>query len=82
MSAHERSGRARMVEMDVRQNEMTEIAQLQAVGGETVIEGGNARGRAAVDERGLVALEQVGGDDARPPEVEQVDESGQTATRR
>jgi hypothetical protein len=44
------------------------------VHGERPLERVDAARRPAVDERRLVAEEQVGGDDPGPPEVEQVEE--------
>jgi hypothetical protein len=63
-----------VVEVDVRQHEMTKIAEREAPALEPGDERAQARRRTAVDEGGLVAGEQVRRDDPRPPEVEEVEE--------
>jgi hypothetical protein len=63
-----------MVEMDVREHEVAEIVDGQAVGRQAGFQSLEARRGAAVDQGRLVAGQQVRGDDPRPAEVEEVEE--------
>jgi hypothetical protein len=63
-----------VIQVDVGEDEPADLLQGEAVRSERRLERVDAARRAAVDERRLVAGEQVGGDDPRPPEVEQVEE--------
>jgi hypothetical protein len=74
VSAHQDAGSARMVEVDVRENEMAHVLERNPVGRETGLEGAETARRTAVHQRRLVAGQQVRGDDPRMPEVEEVDE--------
>ena len=67
------AGRARMVQVDVRQHEVTEILEREAVPAQRSLERPKAAARAAVDEHRLVAGEQVRADDPRAPEVQEVE---------
>jgi hypothetical protein len=53
---------------------MRDVGERKAVAGERRLERAHAGRRTAVDERGFVAPQEVGGDDPRSPEVEQVEE--------
>ena len=72
--ADEGAGRAGMVEMDVREQEVAELPDLEPVLGEPCPERVQAARRPAVDQRGLVAREQVGADHALAAEVLEVEE--------
>jgi hypothetical protein len=74
VAASEHACGTRVVEVDVRQHEMTKIAEREAPALEPGDERAQARRRTAVDEGGLVAGEQVRRDDPRPPEVEEIEE--------
>jgi hypothetical protein len=69
----ENARRAGVIEVDVREDEVANVAEREATARERPLERFHTRARAAIDERGLVAGEQVRGDDLRSPEVEQVE---------
>ena len=65
MLAHENAGSARVVEMDVGEEEMAYVVKLHVPLGEPCFERGNACRRTAVEERGsVVGVEQVARDDS------------------
>ena len=65
MLADERARRARVVEMDVAEQEVADVGQREAAGGEPGLQRVDRRGRAAVEERRpVVGLEEVARDDA------------------
>src|ERR1700740_2654648 len=65
MLANKRAGCAGVVEMDVAEHEMLDLVERQPLVGEPCLEGGNRRGRSAVEEREtVVGLEHVRRDDA------------------
>ncbi len=71
---HERAGRARVVEMDVREEQVLQVADLRAAGAERVAERREAARRAAVEERQpVVRLDEVRGDSAGVPAVQEVE---------
>ena len=75
---HEDAGRARMVEVDMAQQQVANVRKGQAVFSEPVLESRNAGGRAAVVEREPArGLEEVAADDALGALVAQIDELGQ-----
>jgi hypothetical protein len=53
---------------------MAQVLDREPETGEGALERVDAGRGTAVDESGLVAAEQVGGDDPRPPEVEEIEE--------
>jgi len=59
----------RVVQVDVRQHEMAEVFDPEPLFGEAPFEPAEAGRRPAVDERRLVAREEVGRDHPRAPEV-------------
>ena len=64
---HQRAGRAAVVEVHVRQQQVAQVADLDAVRGEAGPERRQVRAGAAVDERRLAVGQQVGGvEPARP----------------
>jgi hypothetical protein len=63
-----------MVEVDVREHEMAQVLQRQAVRRETGLERAQTARGPAVDQRGLVPGQQVGRDDPGLPQVEEVEE--------
>jgi hypothetical protein len=72
--ADERSRGARVVEVDVAQEQVAEVLQPDPVVGETAFERRKAARRTAVMERETVlGLEQVGADDALGALVAEVD---------
>jgi hypothetical protein len=74
VSTDERAGRSRMVQVDMRENQVAEILDGEPVLGEASLERCETGDRAAVDERGLLALEQVRRDDPGAPEMLQVEQ--------
>ena len=63
--SHEHAGRSRVVEMDVREQEMLDLRQVEPALREPGLEMGDGRRRAAVEEgRPVARLEQVAADDA------------------
>jgi hypothetical protein len=73
IAAGQDAGRARVVQVDVRQHEVTEILEREAMPAQRSLERPKAAARAAVDEHRLVAGEQVRADDPRAPEVQEVE---------
>jgi hypothetical protein len=73
IAPNQRACGARVVEMDVREDEVAEILDSHFPARERGLERAQARGRPAVDERRLVVRPQVGGDDLRSPEVEEIE---------
>jgi hypothetical protein len=63
-----------VVEVDVREHDVPEVAELQAPLAERRFQRLEAAARAAVDERRLVAEQQVGRDDPRAIEVEEIED--------
>jgi hypothetical protein len=74
VSTDKRAGRSRMVEVDMRENQVAEILDGEPLLGEARLERCETGRRAAVDERGLLALEQVRRDDPGAPEMLQVEQ--------
>src|SRR5215213_3051445 len=75
--AHEHARRARMVEVDVREQQVPQIAQLEPALREPRVQLGGARRRPTVLQReAVVGLEQVRADHALTPEVAQVEGLG------
>ena len=72
--AHERAGGAGVVEVDVREEQMADVAELEVALREPGLQRRNARRRPAVVEReAVVGLDDVAADVAGQPLVEQVD---------
>ena len=73
--AHEEAGGARVVEVDVREQEMAQVGDRDAVLGEPGAERFERRcGTAVMESRAFGGVEQVRADDALAAEVEEVDE--------
>jgi hypothetical protein len=70
----ERARRAGMVEVDMREQEVSQLPDLEPVPGQPCPKRVQAARRSAVDERGLIPREQVGADHALPAEVLEVEE--------
>jgi hypothetical protein len=71
---HERSGRAGMIEMDVREDHLPHVRDRHAPGEERLAETGERRGGPGVDERHARGVVQDGrGDDALMAEELQID---------
>ena len=79
MLAHEDARRTRVVEMDVREDEMVNVLQRQPIGGQPPLQRLDAGRRAAVDDRRLGPFDEVRGDHLPVTEMEEIDEF---ATRR
>ena len=82
---HERPGRSGVVEVDVREEEVAQVAELDAAGRDRLAQRREAARRAAVEEREpVVRLDQVRGDPAGVPAVQEVERLGhrEDATRR
>jgi hypothetical protein len=62
-----------MVEVDVREHEMPDVGQREAPGGESQLERVEAGRRPAVDERRLVARQQVRRNDLALSQVQEVE---------
>jgi hypothetical protein len=72
--ADEYAGRAGMVEVDVREEQVPEVAQLEPALGETGLEGvDRRRGPAVVQCEPVVGVDEVRADDALVAEVPEVD---------
>jgi hypothetical protein len=72
--AYQRTGGARMVEVDVREQQVAEVVKLEPVLGEARLQRGDTARRAAVLEcRPVGGLEQVAADDALMAAVEEVE---------
>jgi hypothetical protein len=69
----EGSGRAGVVEVDVREDEMAEVGNREPALSEGGFERLEARRGPAVDQRGLVPRQQVGRDDPGVAQVEEVE---------
>ena len=69
----EEAGRTRVVQVDVGEQEMAKVAEQEPTQAESRLECRQAGARAAIDQRRLVARQQIGGNDPRPPEVLQVE---------
>jgi hypothetical protein len=65
-----------VVEVDVREDEVPQVAELEPMSREAVLERGQTGGRSAVDERRLVSGQEVRRDDPGVPEEEEVEELG------
>ena len=75
--AHEHARRARMVEVDVREQQVAHVGELEAALGEPGLQLGHAGRRPAVLQREpVVGLEQVGADHPLVAEVAQVERLG------
>ena len=82
MLAHEHAGRARVVEMDVAEQQMAHVGELHAVLLEAALQRGDRRRRAAVEERrAVVGVEQVAPDRALAARVVKVDQIHATRSR-
>ena len=80
MLTDERAGRARVVEVDVGEQQVLDVAELDATGAECLVERGQAARRAAVEEReAVVGLDEVRRDAARVAAVEKVERLGRHA---
>ncbi len=74
MLTNDRSRGAGMVEMDVGEQEVADVAELEAAGGEAVLQRREAGGRPTVEERrAVVGLDEVAANVAREALVEEVD---------
>jgi hypothetical protein len=74
MLTDEDAGGARMVEVDVAQEQVTDVGEGEPEPGKSFLQSRNARCRAAVEERGpSLGLEQVAADDAFDAAVVKVD---------
>jgi hypothetical protein len=69
-----------VVEVDVREHEVSEVAHRETPVAESALQRFQARARPTVHEGGLVLHEQVRGDDTRSPEMKEIDELEATAT--
>jgi hypothetical protein len=72
----ERPRSAGVIEVDVREKEVPQVAEAEPVARQRGLERGQTRARPTVDERRLVAGQQVRGDDPGVPEEEEVEELG------
>jgi hypothetical protein len=66
----------RVIEVDVREDEMPQVAELEPMSRKPGFERGQTGGRSAVDERRLVAGQQIRRDNSGVPEEKEVDELG------
>ena len=73
IAAGDEAGRAGVVEVDVREDEVAELLERQAALPECSFERSEAAARPAVDQRRLVSGQEVGRDDPRAPEVKEVE---------
>ena len=72
--AHERPGGARVIEVDVREEEVLQVADLRAARAERVAKRREAARRTAVEEREpVVRLDEVRGDPVGVPAVQEVE---------
>jgi hypothetical protein len=67
------AGCTRVVEVDVREHEMANVSERDAVAAEGSLQRVEAAARTAVDERRLAGRQQIGRDDPRAPQVEQIE---------
>jgi hypothetical protein len=65
-----------VIEVDVREDEVPQVAELESVSREPGFERGQTGGRAAVDERRLVAGQEVRRDNPGVPEEKKVEKLG------
>jgi hypothetical protein len=73
IAAYEHPGGARVIEVDVREDEVAQVTSVKSVRPQTFLECVEARRRPAVDERGLFAGKEVRCDDPRSPQVEEIE---------
>jgi hypothetical protein len=74
MHADEDAGRTGMVEVDVAEEQVAHVLERQAVVGQSLLERGNTRSGAAVEERGPIrGVEQVTRDDPLGTPVVKID---------
>jgi hypothetical protein len=79
MLAHEHAGCPRVVEMDVRKEQVPHVRKRERMRGQPLGERGHAAGRTAVEERRPVAsFEQVDADHAGRPEEMEIERRGRT----
>jgi len=78
--ADEGAGGSCVVQVDVRQQEVADVLGHEPLLGEARFEPAETGGRPAVNERRLVAREEVGRNDPRAPEVLQVDQNRRQAS--
>jgi len=77
MLAHEHAGRARVIQMDVAEQQVAEVRQLQTALCESGFQRLDGRGRPAVEERRpVVGVEHVAGNGALDALVQEVDRLG------
>ena len=76
VSPHELAGCARVIGVDVREQDVPQVREREAEPGEARLEHGDADRRTAVDERELRPLEEIRGDHALVAEVAQVEQAG------
>ncbi len=82
MLAHQHAGGARMIEMNVTQQEMPHVRKLHALLLEAVLQRGDRRRRSAVEQRGaVIGVEQVAPDRALAARVVKVDRIHATRSR-
>ena len=80
VSPHEHAGGARVVKVDVAQQQMAEVGEAEAALSELSLERRDTARRATVEEREpVLGLEDVAADDARAPAVVEVDQVGDPA---
>jgi hypothetical protein len=83
MLANERSRRPRVVEMDVREQQVPQVAELDAAPAERLVECGEAARGPAVEERqAVVRLDEVRSDAALVAAVQEVERLVAHAARR
>ncbi len=74
MLSYQRAGGARVVEVDVREEQVPQIVELDAACPECVVQRGKAARRAAVEEReAVVGLDEVCGDTAGIAAMQEVE---------
>jgi hypothetical protein len=74
MLAHDRPGRARMVEVDVREEEVPQVTYLVAAGRQCSAQRREAARRSAVDERQpIVRVDEVRADATRVTTVQEIE---------
>jgi hypothetical protein len=65
-----------VIQVDMRENEVPQGAELEPMSGEPGFQRGQTRGRPAVDDGRLLTRQEVRGDDPGVPEKEEVEELG------
>jgi hypothetical protein len=65
-----------VIEVDMREEQVSQVAELETVRRERGLERGQTGGRPAVDESRLVTGQEVRRDDSGMPEEEKVEELG------